>query len=48
VTILVRDALQPFDGPRRGAGQPLVLTDFPDEWAQFAIAMRSAGLPPGP
>jgi Zinc-binding dehydrogenase len=31
-----------------GAGQPLVPTDFPDEWAQFAIAMRSAGLPPGP
>jgi phospholipase C len=31
-----------------GAGQPLVLTDFQDEWTQFAIAMRSAGLPPGP
>lgn len=31
-----------------GAGQPLVLTGFQDEWAQFAIAMRSAGLPPGP
>ncbi len=31
-----------------GAGQPLVLTDFQDEWAQFAVAMRSAGLPPGP
>jgi phospholipase C len=31
-----------------GAGQPLVLTEFQDEWTQFAIAMRSAGLPPGP
>jgi hypothetical protein len=31
-----------------GAGQPLVMTEFQDEWTQFAIAMRSAGLPPGP
>jgi phospholipase C len=27
-----------------GAGQPLVLTDFQDEWVQFTIAMRQAGL----
>ena len=31
-----------------GAGHPFVLTDFQSEWAQFAVAMRSAGLPPGP
>lgn len=30
-----------------GAGQPLVLHDFQDEFLKFALAMRSAGLPPG-
>ncbi len=30
-----------------GAGQPLVLHDFQDEFAQFALAMRDLGLPPG-
>jgi phospholipase C len=39
------------DGPRspasEGAGQPLVLHDFQDEFAQFALAMRDLGLPPG-
>ncbi|HET8863492.1 MAG TPA: alkaline phosphatase family protein [Solirubrobacterales bacterium] len=39
------------EGPRspasEGAGQPLVLHDFQDEFAQFALAMRDLGLPPG-
>lgn len=39
------------DGPRspasEGAGQPLVLHDFQSEFAQFALAMRDQGLPPG-
>jgi phospholipase C len=30
-----------------GTGQPLVLQDFQHEFAQFAIAMRQGGLPPG-
>jgi phospholipase C len=30
-----------------GVGQPLVLHDFQDEFAQFALAMRDQGLPPG-
>jgi phospholipase C len=30
-----------------GAGQPLVLHDFQQEFAQFALAMRDQGLPPG-
>ena len=30
-----------------GAGQPLVLHDFQSEFAQFALAMRDQGLPPG-
>jgi phospholipase C len=30
-----------------GVGQPLVLSDFPGEFAQFALAMRDIGLPPG-
>jgi len=38
-------------GPRsaasEGVGQPLVLSDFPGEFAQFALAMREIGLPPG-
>ena len=39
------------DGPRsrasEGVGQPLTLSDFPGEFAQFALAMRDIGLPPG-
>ena len=39
------------DGARspasEGVGQPLVLSDFPGEFAQFALAMREIGLPPG-
>jgi phospholipase C len=27
-----------------GAGQPVVLTDFQEEWVQFTVAMREAGL----
>ncbi|HEY7456031.1 MAG TPA: alkaline phosphatase family protein, partial [Solirubrobacterales bacterium] len=30
-----------------GVGRPLVLSDFPGEFAQFALAMRDQGLPPG-
>jgi phospholipase C len=30
-----------------GAGRPLVTHDFQDEFAQFAVAMRQAGLPHG-
>ncbi|HET9675925.1 MAG TPA: alkaline phosphatase family protein, partial [Solirubrobacterales bacterium] len=30
-----------------GAGHPLELHDFQREFAQFALAMRDAGLPPG-
>jgi hypothetical protein len=30
-----------------GAGQPLVLHEFQQEFAAFALAMRHAGLPPG-
>jgi hypothetical protein len=30
-----------------GAGHPLELHDFQHEFAQFALAMRDAGLPPG-
>jgi phospholipase C len=40
----------PAGGPSRapdGAGQPLVLQDFQHEFAQFALAMRQGGLPPG-
>jgi hypothetical protein len=27
-----------------GAGQPFVLTDFQEEWQQFALAMKAAGV----
>jgi hypothetical protein len=30
-----------------GAGRPLVLHDFQEEFVHFALAMRHAGLPPG-
>jgi phospholipase C len=30
-----------------GAGQPLVLTEFQEEFAKFALALRHSGLPPG-
>jgi len=30
-----------------GAGHPLELHDFQEEFAKFALAMRDAGLPPG-
>jgi phospholipase C len=30
-----------------GAGQPLVLQDFQDEFARSALALRDMGLPPG-
>jgi phospholipase C len=30
-----------------GAGQPFLLTDFQEEWAQFTIAMREGGLRSG-
>ena len=30
-----------------GAGQPLILHEFQDEFMRFAMAMRHAGLPPG-
>jgi phospholipase C len=37
---------QPSPAPD-GTGQPLVLHDFQQEFAKFALAMRAGGLPPG-
>lgn len=41
-----RGTHSPSEAPD-GAGHPLELHDFAEEFAQFALAMRDAGLPPG-
>lgn len=41
-----RGTNSPSEAPD-GAGHPLELHDFAHEFAQFALAMRDAGLPPG-
>ena len=40
-------ALRPGGGAAPGAGQPLVLNSFAQEFGSFALAMRSEGLAAG-